>query len=82
MSTEPACKVDCFFIISHSTNVGALMKFLFMIIFTTIFTSCFTTIIEKENPGADIIIHNAKVWTGSATHFKNFSINLDRSGKI
>ena len=50
------------------------MKILFMIIFTTIFTSCSTTTIEKENPGADIIIHNAKVWTGSATDFKNFIV--------
>ena len=38
---------------------------------TLFLASCSTGTIEKDNPGADIIILNAKVWTGSASEFRN-----------
>ena len=50
------------------------MKILSAIIFTTLFISCSQGRIEKASPAADLIIHNAKVWTGSAADFKSFIV--------
>lgn len=47
------------------------MKNIFVIIITLFLASCATGTNEKDKAGADIIILNAKVWTGSASDFSN-----------